>query len=266
MDLKPLFEVAKRFANNNTAGILTGIGAAGAVTSVLLTGRAAFRVGMDASTQYHEEVERRYDQHGNGKEPLPVDLLSTKHLVTTYWKEFVPPAIVGAISVTAIIAANRVGARKQAALVAALKLTDELRTEYREKVVATLGKEKEEKMHSDVVRERIENLPSSQVIVLGGTQFLFYDAFSGRAFACEMEEVKRAVNEINYRVNNYGWASLSDFYGLIGVEKTEVSDEFGWKQDELLDPMFTYVGLSDGRPACQIDFNTATIRSFHRLH
>lgn len=264
MDLKPIFEVAKRFANNNTAGILTGIGAAGTVTSVLLTGRAAFRVGMDASTQYHElvsELERK-----GAKFELPDELLSTKHLVQTYWKEFIPPAIIGMISVTAIIAANRVGARKQAALVAALKLTDELRTEYRDKVVQTLGKEKEEKLNADVVRERIDRIPSTQVIILSGSEILFYDAFSGRAFAGEMENIKRAVNQINYQVNNYGWASLSDFYQEIGIEKTEISDEFGWKQDELLDPIFTYVGLKDGRPACQIDFCTATVRSFNRLH
>lgn len=264
MDLKPVFEVAKQFANNNTAGILTGIGAAGAVTSVLLTGRAAFRVGMDASTQYHETV-RELEEAGQNSQ-FPDELLTAKHLIQVYWKEFIPPAVVGVISVTAIIAANRVGARKQAALVAALKLTDELRTEYRDKVVQTLGKEKEEKINADVIRERIERIPNNQVIILGGSEFLFYDAFSGRAFSGEMENIKRAVNEINYRVNNYGWASLSDFYQEIGVEKTEISDEFGWKQDELLDPIFTYVGLKDGRPACQIDFHTATIRSFNRLH
>lgn len=261
MDFKPLFEVAKRFATNNTGGILTGIGAAGAVTTAVLTGRAAYRTGMDASTRYHEEMEYAHKSIDEA-----VHLLEAKHLVQTYWREFIPPAVMCVVSITAIIAAHQVGARKQAALVAAIKLTDELRSEYRGKVVEALGKEKEEKLNGEVVRERIENLSPQQVIILGGSEILFYDAFSGRAFPGNMENIKRAVNQINYQVNNYGWASLSDFYEEIGIGKTEISDEFGWKQDELLDPLFTFVGLTDGRPACQIEFSKSTIRSFNRLH
>lgn len=264
MELKPFFEIAKRFANNNTAGILTGVGAAGTVLTAALAGRAAYRTGMDASTQYHEAL-RELEVAGDG-DRLPAELLSTKHIISTYWREFIPPAIVGVMSVTAIIAANRVGARKQAALVAAFKLTDELRTEYRDKVIETLGKKKEEEMNGELVKDRIERIPASQIIVLGGSEFTFYDAFSGRAFQTDMESIKQAVNKINYAVNNYGWASLTDFYKEIGISGTTVSDEFGWQQDELLDPSFTYVGLNDGRPACQIEFNMAHVRSFHRSH
>jgi hypothetical protein len=79
-----------------------------------------------------------------------------------------------------------------------------------------------------------------------------------------METIRKAVNEINYKINNYYSASLSDFYEMIGLPKTQISDEFGWNTDELLDVEYGSTVLQDGRPAISISYNKVPIRGYDR--
>src|ERR1044072_1229168 len=103
MTIKTIFKTAEKFVTDNSPGILTGLGVAGAVTTAVLASRAGFRGGLDASTQYHEQIMEEEPKE------LPSHLLSSKHLVRTYWKEFIPAASVGSATLTAIIMANHIG-------------------------------------------------------------------------------------------------------------------------------------------------------------
>lgn len=257
MTLKTILKAAEKFVTDNSPGILTGLGVAGTITTAILTGRAAFRVGMDSSTQYHEALREG--------EPLPEHLLDKKYLVKTYWQEFIPPAIAGTASITCIIAANHIGTRRTAAIAAAFKLSEQLTEEYKDRVVKTLGAQKEEKMRSELAADRMSRTGGGETIIISGSEVLFYDEMSGRFFKGEMEKIRKAVNDVNYKVNNYYCASLSDFYDQIGLTKTSFSDEVGWNTDELLDVKFAATILpDDGRPAIAMSFNNVPIRGYDR--
>lgn len=256
MTIKTILKTAEKFVTNNSPGILTGLGVAGAVTTAVLAGRAGYLVGMDASTQYHEAVQEN--------EPLPEHLLENKHLVKTYWKAFVPAAVAGAVTVTAIITGNQIGSRRTAAITAAFKLSEQLSDEYKEKVVKTLGLQKEEKMRAEAAAERMErNPPPAGMIVVAGSDVLFLDELSGRYFQSQIDTVKKAVNEINHKVNNYFHASLSDFYDLIGLEGTKFSSSIGWNTDELLEVQFTATMYGD-KPAILLGYNHGPILGYDR--
>lgn len=257
MTFKTILKMTEKFVTDNSPGILTGLGIAGAVTTAFLAGRAGFRVGMDASTQYHEALREG--------EPLPEHLLDNKYIAKTYWKEFISPASVGAATVTCIIAANHIGSRRTAAIAAAFKLSEQLSEEYRDRVVKTLGFQKEEKMRSELAADRMARTPGSEVVIISGPESMFFDELSGRYFKNEMETVRKAVNEINYKVNNYMAASLSDFYEMIGLPRTVFSDDLGWNTDELLDIDYGVTLLPDGRPAIALNYNKTPIRGFDRL-
>lgn len=257
MTLKTILKAAEKFVTDNSPGILTGLGIAGTATAAFLTGRAAYLVGMDASTQYHEAVKEN--------EPLPEHLLEPKYIVKTYWKEFIPPTIVGTATITCIIAANHIGTRRTAAIAAAFKLSEQLTEEYKERVVKTLGAQKEEKMRSELASDRMVRTGGAETIIISGSEVLFYDEMSGRFFKSEMEKIRKAANDVNYKVNNYYCASLSDFYDLIGLGKTSFSDEVGWNTDELLEVKFAATILpDDGRPAIAMSFNNVPIRGYDR--
>lgn len=256
MTIKTILRTAEKFALDKSPGILTGLGVAGTVTSVLLTGRAAFRVGMDASTQFHDGILE-------GEEPKD-ELLESKHLVKTYWKDFIPGAAVGAAAVVAIIAANQIGSRRTAAITAAFKLSEQLSQEYKDRVVKTLGLQKEEKMRSELAADKMNsNPPSAGMIIVAGSDVLFLDELSGRYFHSQVETVRAAVNAINHKVNNYFHASLTDFYDLIGLEGTKFSGSVGWNTDELLDVQFTPT-IHDDKPAILLGYNHGPIIGYDR--
>ena len=245
MNIGPFFKTAQKFVIDNSPGILTGFGVAGAVTSAVLTGRAAFRVGLDVSERYDEETP-------TGKE-----------LVKNYYKEFIPPAVVLAGTVVCIVGAATVSSRRTAAMTAAFKLSEELADGYKKKVVETIGAQKEEKMRSELVKDRVERAGGLGDVIIVGSEVMFEDALTGRLFKSEMVKVQNAVNEINNQINNFYCASLSDLYEKIGLSSTPFSNEMGWNSDQLLEPRYTASIVKD-TPVISIEFRTAPIRGYDR--
>lgn len=256
MILKDLLRSSEKFVIDNSPGILTGLGVAGTVTTAALATRAAYRIGKDENAAHYEPL-----LEGNP----PVDY-TYKQLVQIYWREFIPPAIVGVATVTAIVAANRVGTRRAAAVAAAYKISEQMAEEYRAKIAETFGVKPAQDIDDKLAAERIANTPGSETIIISGAEAVFFDEFSGRYFRAEMENVRKAVNEINFEVNNNFYASLTDFYDKIGLPRTEVSDEFGWNSDQLLEVRFNAVLMKDDRPAISIAYNKAPIRHYDRVN
>jgi len=248
-----ILKAAEKFVVDNSPGILTGLGVAGAVTTAVLTGKASWNSALEVRDLREVSVG---DEKG---EP------TSKQKFELVWKNFIPPAAVGIVTVTAIIAGNQIGARRTAAIAAAFKLSEQLNEDYKKKVLETLGFQKEEKMRSELAAEKIEkNPPDKSMLIISGSDVLFYDELTGRYFHNTMEKVQQAVNEINHQVNNYFHASLSDFYWKIGLTPTSISDEIGWNSDELLDVQYSPV-MYEGKPAIMIGYNNEPIRGFDRL-
>jgi hypothetical protein len=258
MTIKTILKATEKFVTDNSPGILTGLAVAGAVTTAVLAGKAGYAAAMTELPL--KEVEHETD---SGPQMI-LEPASTKEKVQAVWKEFIPAAVTGAATITCIIAANRIGTRRTAAIAAAFKLSEQLADEYKEKVVKTLGAQKEEKMRSELAAERMERAGGAEQIIIVGSEVVFQDELSGRFFRQEIEKINKAVNEINHQVNNNYFASLSDFYDKIGLDRTAFSDEFGWNTDELLDVRYSPTLLKDGRPAIAMSYNKTPIRDYDR--
>lgn len=247
MTIRTILKTVEKFVTDNSPGILTGLAVAGTITTAILTGRAAFTASL----------------HMNVVDP-DCDA-STKEIAKETWRFYIPAMVSGTTTITCIIAANHIGTRRTAAVAAAFQLSEKLATEYKERVVETLGKQKEEKMRSELAAERMDKTPGANQIIIVGSETIFLDEMSGRFFKHEVEKVRKAVNDINYKVNNDFYASLSDFYDLIGLERTTFSDDVGWNADSQLDVTYTATIMKDGRPAIAISFGTQPIRGYDRL-
>jgi Family of unknown function (DUF6353) len=253
MKTKMLLKAAEKFVIDNSPGILTGLGVAGAVTTAVLTGKASWNSALLIKT------EAEYIERG---ETRPFE---TKDKVVLVWKEFIPPVAVGIVTVAAIIGANSVGTRRTAAIAAAFKLSEQVNQDYKKKVLETLGLQKEEKLRSEIAAEKMtQNPPPGNMLIISGSNVLFFDELTGRYFENTMEKVQQAVNEVNYQVNQYNHASLSDFYWKIGLQATSFSDNVGWCLDELLDVQYSPV-MYEGKPAIMIGYNSEPIKGFDRL-
>jgi hypothetical protein len=251
--LKTILKGAEKFVIDNSPGILTGLGVAGTVTTAVLTGRAAYSTGLQVA-----EMQRHVDHKGD------FIVIDAKTKIKVFWKEFVPAGAVGVVTIGSIIMANQIGARRAAAFAAAFKLSEQLSDDYKKKVVETLGLQKEEKMRSDLAAEKMaKNPPPSNMIIVAGSNVLFYDELTGRYFENSMENVMRAINEINHQVNNYFCASLTEFFEKLGLSGTKMSDDVGWNSDELLDVQFSPT-MFEGKPAIMIGYNHEPIKGYDR--
>lgn len=248
MTVKALFHHVERFVTQNSPGILTGLGVAGTITTAILTGKASM------------EAARFIDGERDAwpKEP------TVKEKAEMVWKLYIPPTVSGVTTVACIIAANHIGTRRTAAIAAAFKLSEQLTEEYKDRVVKTLGAQKEEKMRAELAGERMARSGGAETIIISGPEAVFYDELSGRFFKSEMEKVRKAVNDINHKVNNYYFATLSDFYEEIGLTSTSFSDGVGWNTDALLDVIYAATLLPDGRPAIGMSFKTVPTSGYDR--
>lgn len=251
MTIKTILQASEKFLIDNSPGILTGLGVAGTVTTAVLAGKGAYSAALLISEHNHED-----DIHDFYMPP--------KEKFQLVWKEFIPAVAVGTVTIAAIIGANQIGARRAAAFAAAFKLSEQLSDDYKKKVLETLGVQKEEKLRSELASDKIEkNPPNTNLLIVAGSNVLFYDEWSGRYFHNTMEAVMKAVNEINHKVNNYFCASLSDFYEAIGLTATTGSDAIGWNSDELLDVQYSPTIYKD-QPAIMIGYNHEPIKGYDR--
>ena len=124
--------------------ILTGLGIVGMAATVVM----AVRATPKALRKIEEE---RSEQRVEKLEPVEV--------VKATWKCYIPAAVTGAVSVACIVGASSVNIRRNAALVAAYKLSETALADYKEKVTEAVGARKEQNIREKVAQKQLEKTP-----------------------------------------------------------------------------------------------------------
>lgn len=233
--------------------IATTTAVLGAVAGVALASRS----GMKAE----KLLAREADIRRKTKNPE----MTTADKVRLVWKVYIPPAICLAVSVGSILTLHRVGVNRTASAMALYTVSERAFREYRDKTVERIGDEAEQAIRDSVAQDRVDKNPPSSEIVIIGDDVLCYDEFSGRYFTSSMEKIRKCVNDLNMQVINSCYASLTDFYDLLGLEPTGISDGVGWNSDELLEVTFSTTMSTDGRPCLAVDFRAVPISGYDRL-
>jgi hypothetical protein len=237
----------------NSPSILTGLGVAGMVTTVVM----AVSATPKAIKILEEEQERRRINsvsQGWGDEVLPTPKIEAVKLV---WKCYAPSVVMGTVTIACIIGANSINTRRYAALAGIYSLTDTALREYQAKVVETLGKGKEEKIREELAQDKLDKDPVStkQVIITGNGETLCYDTLSGRYFKSDIETIRRIQNNFNSELLSDIYRPLNDFYDELGLEGTEMGRDMGWAVEYgLLDIHFTTKLANDGRPCLVLEY------------
>lgn len=255
-----LISIAKRtekFLADNSPIVLTAIGVTGTITTAYLTGVATFKAAdlilVEEDRQYRETVGE------------PRIVLDRKEMFLLVWKEYIPAAGVGVITVACIVGANRIGTRRAAAMAAAYSISEKAFTEYKEKVVEKLGDNKERAIRDEIAQDRVlANPPTGREILIGRGDILCFDAYTGRYFMSSMEEIKKAQNDTNYEILHNNYCSLGDFYNRLGLPGTSFSEEVGWSSDHMLEVIFSTVLADDGQPCLTIQFSVDPIRGYYK--
>lgn len=263
-------KAARQSLAEHSPEILTGLGIAGVITSIVL----AVKATPKAMRLIEQEVERQNaelieDAEEKGLDYCPqVSKLKPIDVVKVTWKCYVPTAVTTTSSIACLVMASRVNGSRNAALAAAYKLSETALAEYREKVVETIGEKKEQAIIDKVHKERIEKNPSSstEVIITGKGETLCYDYSTGRYFKSDIDKIKRAINELNRRLLSEGYVSLNDFYDELGLKYTSTGDRLGWNTDSgLIDLNYSSQLDEDGTPCLVIDYKVPPKYNFDKF-
>lgn len=223
--------------------ILTGVGIAGMITTVVLAVKATPKA-LDLISREEYEVKR---------ELTPVET------VKAAWKPYVPAMVTGVASTACLIGANSVNLKRNAALAAAYTLSDTAFREYKEQVVETLGEKKERAVQDKVAEKKIKEHPvSNEVVVSGKGASLCLEPLSMRYFNTDFNSIIAAKNAINTQILTgvCGTATVNEFYDLLNLPHTEVGDDLGWDLDHQLQLHPSAQVADNGEPALVIVYDT----------
>lgn len=230
----------KKYTNRHSPVIMTVIGVAGVITTAYLTAAASFKAAraIDSVPEPAEDSTQRL-----------------KDNASLIWKFYVPPVTTGVATIGAIAYASRLGSKRTAAAVSAYAITERAFANYRDKVVDEIGAHKEQVIRDDIARDVVNQKSSTEVIIAGSGEVLCCELYTRRYFMCDMEQLRRAGNDINAQINNELYVTLDEFYDLIGLDSTAHSSELGWDSDKLMELEFSTVLSPDGRPCLAFDYN-----------
>jgi len=240
MDLNQLIGHTRLFLKQNAPAILTAVGVVGTATTAYFVGKASFEAADDLDRAYLEDKAQ----------------VTTQDKAKLVWKRYIPAAISGTITVTAIVMAAKVGNRQTAAAVSAYAISERAFSTYRDKVVERIGEKKEEALRDEIVQERVHRLPpTSEVLMLGEGEVLCCELLTMRYFKCDAETLRRAEIEINAEMNSGIYSTLSAFYDLVGLRHTSYSDNHGWDNAKLMKLTFSSAITENERPCLTFEYN-----------
>ena len=253
-DVKAFINNTKRTLSKHSPEILTAIGITGMITTTVLA--------VKATPKALELIEQK-------KKEEYTDELTPVEVVKTCWKPYIPAVITGVTSTACLIGANSVNAKRNAALATAYKMTETALSEYKEKVIETIGEKKERAIKDKIAKDKIDNNPvnSTQVIVTGSGTTRFYDAAAGRYFVSDMEKIKRAVNDLNKRMLNEMYISWNEFYMALDLEPIEMGDAMGWNihEEGFIELDWSSQICEDGTPCIVMSYLVAPKYGFDKL-
>lgn len=215
MNIKTMAKSVWAGAKKHSPEILIGMGIAGAASSVI------FAIRATPKAMFLLEEKRQ---------ELGVEKLEAKEIIKTAAPVYIPTAVSFGVSVACIVGASSVNARRNAALTAAYTLSESTLRTYRDKVLETVGEDKEREIRQKAAIEQQQKTPEPQTFVVSSAagQLKCFDSLSGRYFVSTKNEIDKAVNEFNRQLRDDMRISLNDWYDLIGLDTNKLGDMLGW--------------------------------------
>ena len=237
--------------------ILIVAGIAGVVTSAVMACKATTKIN-DILDQTKEELGKVNDALANEK--ISEDVYSKedakKDLAIIYIqtgvklvKLYGPSLILGALSITSILASNNILRKRNIALAAAYATIDNSFKEYRSRVIERFGKDLDRELKYNIKAKEIsettvdengkETTVTKTVPVVESEEPSDYARFfcegcAGWTKDPEMNLVflKQQQNWANELLKNRGHLFLNEVYDMLGIERSKAGQVVGWVYDE----------------------------------
>jgi hypothetical protein len=246
-------------AQKHSPTILFGVGIVGVVGTAVLASRATLKadaVTADAQQKLKEisKLEAvNYTEEDRQKDKALVMGQTAVKLVKLY----APAVAVGTLSIAALTGSHHVMSRRNAGLMAAYATLEKGYEQYRQRVLAEVGEEKEREFRygmetRTVVDETDKGPVTSEVkrVAPNGQSVYakFFDEFSSswqRNPEYNYIFLKCQQNYANDMLRARGHLFLNEVYDMLGIERTTAGSVVGWVISKTGDN-FVDFGIFDG--------------------
>ena len=248
--LTNFIKTTKKSLVKHSPEILTGIGVTGMVVSTVLAVKATPKAMMLIDDKKIE---------------LGVSDLTIKETVQAAWKPYLPATLTAVASISCIIGASTVNAKRNAALATAYTISERALVRYRDKVIETIGERKEKEIREKISQDEIDKNPvvSSQIIITSKGNTLCRDSISGRYFRSDLDTIRKIVNELNRDMTFQNYISLDEFYYKLGLEPTKNGSLLGWNIEGGLIELNFDTCLVNDEPCVVIDYSVSPKYDFN---
>lgn len=262
MKMKAILTNARTLVNKNASVIFAGAAIIGVGVTAYMIGKTSFKAGIEEERRVNE-LKWKQDELNKAREEddqthHEFEHATGKEFIMTYWRDYIPAAISGTLTVGAIVMSQIISFRQLAAMAGLYAMTNkELETVY-EKVTGECGKNKAKKVKEEVVKEGIRNSHSNiNEVAMSSDDMLtlFYDPMSDRYFRKSIEEVRKGTMEVAKDIASGVGVSLNDFYDAIGVSRTELGDLVGWRSCDVFDIDFVGEVAPNSEPCLSLCFD-----------
>lgn len=213
-----------------------------------------YQISQNQEISYDEWL--RKDSDKSEYFDIRVEKLTTREIIVSTWKCYIPTAALAVIGVTCFVASARISSARNLALASAASVAEKYLERYQEKVVDILGEDKANEIRDDVSKSDFENftVDKSEIVRTGNGEDLFFDPLIGRLFYSDIETVRGAINDFNKDLIGGVYCDLNDWYYYLGLPSVTIGEDLGWSSDKLLDIRFTGTVASNNKPAIVLDY------------
>lgn len=236
MDISKGWTYVKTFAAQKSPTILLSIGITGMASATVMA--------ILATPEAMKSIEEYKKKH-------KLEKLTPWQTVQAVWKHYILTLATTVASAGCLIGGNRISDKRIAALATAYGISETALKEYKDKVVETVGEQKEKTIREAIAKDHLKenppprNLPS---IISGNDESLCFDTVSNQYFRSSVNKIKKIENEINRRLRDEMFIPLNDFYYELGLPKMGTGDDVGWSIDKgYLEVFLSYDRAPDER-------------------
>lgn len=268
--------------------ILVAAGVVGTVASAVIACKATTKLSgvLDESKKDINTIHEYVNENGYSEKYSEDD--SKKDLTIVYAqtavkivKLYAPAIILGALSISSILASNNILRKRNVALAAAYTAIDKGFKEYRGRVVERFGDTVDKELRYNIKAKEVEEtvvdengkekVVKTTVNVADPSNYSDYAKFFDVGCAGWTKDpelnlmfLKRQQDAATERLKMEGFLFLNDVYAMLGIPKTKAGQVVGWIYDEKnpIGDNFVDFGIYDPNNQAGRDFVNGYERTF----
>lgn len=197
------------------------------------------------------------------KEELGVEKLPPQDILMAALPTYGPAVGMFTLATLAVITGMKEQTRRNTVMAAAYTISETALKNYREKVVETIGEDKETDIRERLAVDKMTEAGATEANIPvtdhfhGRYTLRCWEPLARKTFYSDRETIRRAMNNVNKQMRNDISITLNEWLDAIGCDRLDeaIGDKLGWDIDRGdIDISFGSCLDSDGIPCLALDY------------